>query len=147
MRKISFHYLSKTSGIQAKRLKAFLLSQLDTLDRAKGIDIRVIFVDDETLWAMNKLHLNHDYYTDILTFVVSSEPDHLTAELYISVDRVKDNAKQFKQAYTTELTRVIFHGVLHVLGHADETPAQKQSMTELENVWLAQYTHFLRFAN
>lgn len=102
----------------------------------KGININIIFVSDNDLLSMNKTHLQHDYYTDILTFNLSNLQDFIFAELYISVDRVKDNAQLLGFSYDHELLRVIFHGILHLLGFSDKSVNETRQMRTKEDEWL-----------
>ncbi len=100
-------------------------------DKEMG-EITVIFCDDEYLLDVNREHLQHDYYTDIITFdyVVG---DLIMGELYISVDRVKENAEEFSIPFQTEFNRVIIHGVLHLCGYPDATDAEKEIMRAKED--------------
>jgi len=87
---------------------------------------------------LNKSFLAHDYYTDIITFDLS-ESNLLTAEIYISVDRVRDNAVSFEKTFKEELHRVIFHGVLHLCGYKDKRPSDQKKMRAMENRALSHY--------
>ncbi len=89
-------------------------------------------MSDEQLLAMNKQYLNHDYYTDIITFDYS-ESSLISGDLFISVDRVRENAKQLKVSFNEELHRVMVHGVLHLLGFSDKSKAQAQTMRKQED--------------
>ena len=80
-------------------------------------ELNIVFVSDEYLLEMNQKHLDHDYYTDILTFAYEENPVY--ADIFISIDRVKDNATQLQFPFKQELHRVIAHGVLHILGYDD----------------------------
>lgn len=95
-------------------------------------DISVILCTDEYLLEMNKKYLAHDYYTDIITFDYS-EDKMVCGELFISVDRVKDNAEKEKVSIEKELMRVIIHGVLHLCGYGDKTKKQKETMRKKED--------------
>ncbi len=97
--------------------------------------INVIFTSDDHLLEINKEHLNHDYYTDIITFNYN-ENQQVSSDLFISVDRVKDNAKTQKTTFTNEMHRVIIHGVLHLLGYNDKTDTQIAEMRSKENFYL-----------
>ncbi len=90
------------------------------------------FCTDEELFQMNKQFLNHNTYTDIITFDYSEEKN-LSGEIYISVDRVKENAEKFKIPFADELVRVMAHGVLHLCGYKDKNPIQQQQMLAAEN--------------
>jgi len=99
-------------------------------------DISVIFCSDDFLLEMNKTHLDHDYYTDIITFNYV-ESNLISGDLFISVDRVKENANTFKVSFYEELYRVILHGVLHLIGYNDKTDDDKKVMRVKENYYLA----------
>lgn len=94
--------------------------------------VNVIFCDDEYLLEINKTHLNHDYYTDIITFDYS-EGKTISGDIFISIDRVADNAFDFKAGFNNELARVIIHGFLHLLGYKDKTDEDQEVMTQKEN--------------
>lgn len=96
-------------------------------------ELTIILCSDEYLLEMNKNHLNHDYYTDIITFDLSESEDEISGELYISLDRVKENAGHFRTAIEKELYRVMIHGVLHLLGFKDKTEEEEQLMRSKEN--------------
>ena len=90
-------------------------------------DITYIFCSDEEILRINQSYLNHDYYTDIITFDYS-EGDRLSGDLFISLETVKTNSIKFKTEYDEELRRVMIHGILHLCGYNDETPAKKRVM-------------------
>ena len=94
-------------------------------------NIAYIFCSDEHLLDMNREHLKHDYYTDIITFDYS-DGKHLSGDLFISIDRVRDNAKTLTISFPDELHRVMVHGVLHLAGHGDKTKADAAKMRILE---------------
>ncbi|MCS6934644.1 MAG: rRNA maturation RNase YbeY [Chitinophagales bacterium] len=119
--------------------------------------ITYIFCSDTYLLSLNRNFLGHDEYTDIITFPLTHTGDILEAEIYISTDRVKENAevyagrerglmalKVFASAYYIELHRVMFHGALHLLGYNDDTPAAEQKMRRAENLWLRKYASFIQ---
>jgi rRNA maturation RNase YbeY len=86
---------------------------------------------------MNKKFLKHNFFTDIITFDNSSESGKIEADIFISIDRVQANAKQFNTAFRDELHRVMIHGALHLIGFDDKTPANKTKMRQAEDAWLA----------
>ena len=94
--------------------------------------IQVHWLSDDELLEINKAHLDHDYYTDIITFDYSS-PRKISGELFISVDRVRDNAANHGSSENQEFHRVVAHGVLHLLGFKDKTEAESKVMREKEN--------------
>ena len=101
-------------------------------------NIEYIFCSDDYLLEINKTHLNHDYYTDIITFPLSQDP--IEATIFVSIDRVKDNAKQFNQSFIDELHRVIAHGLLHLIGYNDKSEEESKIMRAMEDKVLAQRT-------
>lgn len=103
------------------------------------VDLSYIFVSDEELFKTNLQFLNHDTYTDIITFDLSDDEDSIFGEIYISIDRVLDNAKRFEVSILDELLRVISHGLLHLIGYDDKTKAKKTIMTEQENICIQLY--------
>ena len=103
----------------------------------KDLILQVIFLDDETLLLMNKEFLNHDYYTDIITFPIEESEDTLEAELYISIDRVRDNAQKEDESFSNELLRVFLHGILHLVGYKDDTAQAKKIMREKESFYMS----------
>ncbi|MFA7686956.1 MAG: rRNA maturation RNase YbeY [Moheibacter sp.] len=98
-------------------------------------ELNYIFCDDEYLLEINRDYLNHDYYTDVIGFQYSQGSD-LTGDIYISVDRITENAKENQTEFKNELARVMIHGVLHFMGYGDKTELEKQKMTELEDFYL-----------
>jgi probable rRNA maturation factor len=97
--------------------------------------VNFIFCDDDTLHQLNVSYLKHDTLTDILTFDFS-EGFSVSGDIYISTDRVKENAKLFSQDFNQEIHRVIIHGILHLCGYHDESKKEKAAMTDKENFYL-----------
>ena len=119
-------------------LKSFIEKQL----RKEGIAIEAlqyVFCSDDYLLNINKQFLNHDYYTDIISFDLSEEKGVLIGDIYISIDRVKENAKTHGNKYVHELLRVVFHGALHFCGYKDKKPADAKLMRSMEDKWLKAY--------
>lgn len=106
--------------------------------KKKSGDLNFIFCSDKYLLGINRDFLKHDYYTDVITFDYS-EDKIIAGDIYISIDRVKDNARQEEQLFETELRRVMVHGVLHLLGYTDKTKALKLAMRKKEDFYLLQY--------
>lgn len=96
-----------------------------------------VFCSDDYLLEMNKEHLQHDYYTDIITFDYSQDTRQVNGEFYISIDRVGENASENRVSFADELHRVMIHGVLHLLGFGDKSPKEAQQMRRLEDEALA----------
>lgn len=99
--------------------------------------LNYIFCSDEQLLLLNRRYLQHDTLTDILTFPHEQQAPTLGADIYISVERVQENAQQLELPFLQELLRVMIHGVLHLLGQQDKTPAQQQDMRVSEERCLA----------
>jgi len=123
--------------------KRKLSTFLDTLVRehldVKKIQLRYIFCTDEYLLEINKQFLNHNTLTDIITFDLSETENDLTGEIYISVERVIENAEKFNKSYNDELHRVIFHGALHLCGFKDKKEDQKVEMRRQEDLCIERY--------
>jgi len=138
---MAVHFFSADRPIPLRdrnRLKAFLNSLVRKEGRRLD-DLNVIFCSDEYLLQVNRQYLNHDYYTDIITFDISEAPGKMSGEIYISTDRVRENARQLGQPIRREMNRVIFHGVLHLCGYGDKTQAQQLTMRQREDHYLQQY--------
>ena len=101
-------------------------------------NINVVFCSDDYLLNINQKYLNHDYYTDIVTFDQTAG-EKISGDLFISVDRIRENAGIYKVSIHMELVRVIFHGVLHLLGYEDDNNFRKLSMKEKEDFYLDRY--------
>lgn len=106
--------------------------------------LNFIFCSDNFLFDINKRYLNHNTYTDVITFDLSSQKTIINADIYISVDRVKENAKTFKSSIQKELYRVMCHGVLHLLGYNDKSPDEAILIREKEDFYLSLLPKFIR---
>jgi probable rRNA maturation factor len=100
-------------------------------------ELNFIFCSDNHLLQMNIDYLQHDTYTDIITFDTSEEEDLISGDIFISIDRVRDNAHKFKNEADDELHRVIIHGVLHLIGYSDKTANKKSIMRGKEDAYLS----------
>jgi len=98
-----------------------------------------IFCTDEYLLELNSKYLNHTTLTDVITFPLSEVDAPVIAEIYISIDRIKENAKKFNTQYQTELLRVMIHGALHLCGYGDKKASEKSKMREQENYYLEKF--------
>jgi len=141
---IIFHTVDiKLPSVKKAALKKFILTQ-GLKESKKKLRVTYVFCSDEYLLNMNKQFLNHDYYTDIITFPLTETEKEIEAEIYISVDRVKDNATKFKTDFLEEFHRVVFHGVLHLMGYKDKSKADKETMRKKENEWLRRFKTALK---
>ena len=139
MATINFHLIESNFSLRERtRLKKFI-SQLFKMEK-KGLErLDYIFCSDSYLLEINRKFLNHDFYTDILTFDLSNNPKLTIGEIYISVDRVKENAMELSNSFKEEIHRVIFHGALHLCGYKDKLKADILIMRQMENRYLAKY--------
>ena len=136
---IYFYFEQKITLKNRKQLKLFIASVFK--EEAKALSsLNYIFCNDEALLKINKQYLGHDYYTDIISFDLSETKTGPTiGEIYISVDRVKENAKDLSVPLSQELHRVIFHGALHLCGYKDKTAKQQKLMRTKEGLYLTKY--------
>ncbi|MBS1524312.1 MAG: rRNA maturation RNase YbeY [Bacteroidetes bacterium] len=109
-----------------------------TTEGYKLQDLNYIFCSDQYLLQINRQYLNHDTYTDIVTFDNSATKGLIEGDIFISIDRIRENAAKFQTGETDELHRVIIHGALHLLGYKDKTPGDKKLMTEKEDHYLGE---------
>jgi len=105
-------------------------------EKKQLIQLNYIFCSDDFLLKLNQKHLNHNYFTDILTFDNSDTKKEIEGDIFISIDRVRDNAKTLKTLLHHELNRVIIHGVLHLCGYKDKTQLEQQKMRTKEDFYL-----------
>lgn len=113
------------------RLKTWIKTIIESKKKKKG-ELNFVFTHDEELLDINSKFLNHNTYTDIITFD-SCEGKTINGDIIISVERVKENAKKFKVSFETELHRVMIHGVLHLLGYNDKTKKEEKEMRSMED--------------
>jgi len=99
--------------------------------------INLILTDDEFLRKMKKKYFKQDVYTDVISFNLEGPNENIEGEIYISMDRIIENAKLLKSSIDMELKRIMIHGILHLIGYKDQTNSQKENMTKLENKYLA----------
>lgn len=126
-------------------------SELDTATTSQWIEqtiqsenytlnhLNYIFCSDEYLYQINVDYLDHDYYTDIITFDNSESPNKIEGDLFISIDRIRDNAVQLNTSFDSELKRVIIHGLLHLLGYNDKSEDQQKEMRLKEDEYIQKH--------
>ena len=139
---ITFSFTSKLKTPPQAKLKTWL-GKIAALEKRKIASLAYNFVSDEELWQMNKQFLNHDTYTDIITFDYSEE-EKLSGEIYISVDRVQENSEKHKVRFQEELLRVMAHGLLHLSGYKDKSPIQQKQMRTAEERALKLFKNSLK---
>jgi probable rRNA maturation factor len=108
-----------------------------TAEGFKLKELTYVFCSDAYLLPMNQQYLDHDTFTDIITFDNSEIEDDIVGDIFISIERIRENAAKFKITETDELHRVIIHGALHLLGYTDKSVVTKQKMTQKEDEYLA----------
>jgi rRNA maturation RNase YbeY len=120
--------------IKKRNTVAWIKQVIDEHCKKVG-DVSFIFCSDTYLLDVNKQYLDHDYFTDVITFDYV-EGDVVSGDIFISVDRVEENAKSFSTSFSNELNRIIIHGILHLLGYNDKTDTDKLLMTGKEDLYL-----------
>jgi probable rRNA maturation factor len=133
---VNFHYDIEKFRLRDGKVIRKVVSRIISDASARLGKTDVILTSDRKVYEINSEFLGHDYNTDIITFNYN-KGKIINGEIYISVDRVKENAKEFSVALKAEIRRVIFHGFLHLCGYDDSTDVQKRKMTEMEEMYLA----------
>ncbi len=136
---INFNVETEGFKLSDIRKKKSWLKDLVNEQGFKLGELNYIFLDDEGLHKINLEYLNHDTYTDIITFDNSEVEDMIEGDIFVSVDRIAENANKFEVDFETELTRVMAHGVLHLCGYLDKKPADVKLMRELEDKYIGKY--------
>lgn len=137
MEQILFHYADRKLIIKGKKKIKEVVGIIFKKEKVNFDRLDYIFCSDEYLLEINKNFLKHDYYTDIITFNLS-DSTYIKGEIYISIDRVKDNAVSNNQGFYLELARVMFHGALHLCGYTDKKKNEKAIMRSKEDFYLKQ---------
>jgi probable rRNA maturation factor len=132
---IHFHFMLPVSFTQRTLVKE-VIREIFKKEKTKLEQLQYIFCSDEYLLEINKQHLQHNYYTDIITFDLSEKSNSTIGEIYISVERVRDNAQNYEVPFKHELLRVIFHGALHLCGLKDKTEKDQILMRKAEDKYL-----------
>ena len=127
---VDFHFTT------IRKTKAWLKDVFKTENKRLG-ELNYIFCSDGYLASVNLQYLHHNTLTDIITFDTSEDVRFIEGEIFISIDRVKENALKFKASFEDELHRVMVHGVLHLLGYSDKTSQQKKIMRKKEDAYLS----------
>ncbi|MGD9929683.1 MAG: rRNA maturation RNase YbeY [Mangrovibacterium sp.] len=132
---INFYYEDVADlHLDKKCLKNWITSTIKEEGKMPG-ELSFIFCSDPYLLEINKQYLDHDYFTDIITFDYV-EGRMVSGDIFVSVDRVSENADTFQVSFSDELNRILIHGVLHLCGYADKLPQEKKIMTQKEDFYL-----------
>ena len=127
--------------LKNKRKRQKVLAILSEKEGKELGEISYIFCSDNYLLKINKKYLNADYFTDVITFDYCVG-NKISGDIYISIERVKENSKIFSQSFFNETLRVILHGALHLCGYKDKKPKEEKIMREKENFYLNEYSKF-----
>lgn len=122
-------------------IRAWIQDSIQNEHKESG-SINYIFTSDEYLLNVNKEYLNHNYFTDIITFNYC-EDNTVSGDIFISIDTVKNNSTRFGVSFLDELHRVMIHGILHLIGFDDQTDDQKAEMKQKENEYLERFRNLL----
>ena len=131
----------KVPPIKRRIISAWIKQTASSYGKKVG-EISYIFCSDEKILEINKEYLNHDYYTDIITFDYTEE-NTISGDIFISLDTVKSNSEQFGTEYLEEIDRIIIHGILHLCGINDKAPGEREHMTDCENKALEQLNQII----
>ena len=134
---IDYHYQTDFELERPKEYTEWIIKCIHKLGGKPG-PINFIYCSDDDLLKVNQEYLGHDFYTDIITFQYEAAP-MISGDIYISVDRVLDNAKTFKEQFPREMKRVMIHGVLHLLGYQDKTEEEKIEMRSKETEMMGMF--------
>ncbi len=137
---ILFHSLYHGKSIGQKREIKEWLHKIISEHKKEIAVINIIFVDDEKMLELNLKYLAHNYYTDIITFNFN-EGNKISGDIYISIQRVEENAHKFRCSNKEELLRVLVHGIFHLIGFDDKTKNQKNLMQKLEDEALSKFPY------
>jgi len=135
---IFIHYIEDSYPFPDENTLLPYLEWLITNEAFTTGEINLIFTDNTEIIRLNRKYLNHDYYTDIITFYYEN-PDQLDGDIFISLDKVFENSSDYQTDFDTEFLRVIFHGFLHLIGYDDQTSQELATMRKKENYYLRNY--------
>lgn len=143
MKKVFFHYADKKIRINKTKDIKSVVSKIFEIEKVSFTRIDYIFCSDKYLLQLNKKLLKHNYYTDVISFTLNETKTPVIGEIYMSVDRIKDNSKKYRVLFKQELLRVLFHGTLHLCGYSDTTKKDRKLMRVMENKYLSLYENLI----
>ncbi len=138
MSKTAIHFFTEDVDFTLKQkseIRKWILTTIKN-ESYRLKEVNYIFCSDDYLLEINRQYLNHDTYTDIITFDTSEKERMVVGDIFISIERIRENADKFKSSERDELHRVMIHGVLHLLGYTDKGKKEKAQMTDKENQYL-----------
>lgn len=136
---ISFFFQTPYALKERTKLKSFITG-IFRKEKVSFKHMNYIFCSDDQLLTINRQFLQHDFLTDVITFPLSSKGEPVEAEVYLSIDRIRDNAKTLSQPIVRELHRVMFHGALHLCGYKDKTSTQIKEIRAREDYYLDKFS-------
>lgn len=139
MKEENIHFFEEEIQLRLENeeaVRSWVREMLDSEGFEDGGEINYIFCSDEYLLAINQSYLDHDTYTDIITFDTSHSPLEIAGDIFISAERVTENAKNYQVSFHNELYRVMAHGILHLCGYNDSTKEEIKKMRERESFYL-----------
>ena len=139
--KVRFFNLDRSPNIRQKTSLKKFVESIFVKEKKSLESINYIFCSDKKLLKINQQYLNHDFYTDVITFDLSHKKSQIVGEVYISVDRIVENSKETKNPIYIELQRVVFHAALHLCGYNDKTPKEIRKIRSLENLLLNKFNN------
>ena len=142
MNQVVFHSADVSISLKNKRQVKILIQEIFKQENNGLKKVVCVFCSDEYLLQLNRKHLHHDYFTDTLTFQLSPADQPVEGEIYISTDRIEENAKLYKVPYENELLRVIIHSTLHLCGYKDDSKKLKYQMHQKENFYIDMYEKY-----
>jgi probable rRNA maturation factor len=143
MAKVSFHAADAAIPVTGRTALKSFIERVFKKEKTPLAAVSYVFCTDNYLLQINKDFLGHDYYTDIISFGLCGPGQPVEAEIYISVDRVRDNAKNLEQPFRRELLRVVFHGALHLCGYRDKKKSEITIMRQKEDQYLRSFEKFI----
>jgi len=142
MNQVVFHSADVSISLKNKRQVKTLIQEIFKQENYRLKKVAYVFCSDEYLLQLNQQHLHHDYFTDTLTFQLSPTEQPVEGEIYISINRIEENAKLYKVPYENELLRVIIHSALHLCGYKDASKKLKHQMHQKENFYIDLYDKY-----
>ena len=138
--KVNFFFDNASISLKNRKKLKLFIKFIFNQEKRKLAALNYIFSRDKRVRQINKEYLGHDYFTDIITFEFSEPGQPVISDVYISVDRVKENTVSHETSLNEEVHRVMFHGALHLCGYADKTAAEKKRMRKREDFYLSKFT-------
>jgi probable rRNA maturation factor len=139
MTRIFFNYADIALQYNQKRNLKVSVSKLFDLEKVSISRIDYVFCTDLYLLQLNQQHLQHNTLTDIITFDLSNNKETIIGEIYISIERIRENASTHNVSFANELNRVVFHGALHLCGYKDKSSDEKKTMRKMEDKYLKMF--------